>query len=108
VCTARAARCGECPVRSGCSAARAGGPVIAPRAAAGSRTRFEDTDRFLRGRVVAALLAGEALPEGAARVLDGLARDGLIALDHRGRPRLPATRMRPADFDLVLEDPSGP
>ncbi len=108
VCTARAARCGDCPVGAGCRAAAAGGPVIAPRAAAGSRIRFEATDRYLRGRVVAALLAGDVLPDGAARVLDGLERDGLIGRDDRGVPVLPATRISAADLDPVLEDPSGP
>ena len=55
--------------------------------------RFEDTDRWARGRVVAALAAGERLPEGLEswrlqRVLDGLARDGLVVLDASGL-RLP-------------------
>jgi A/G-specific adenine glycosylase len=44
--------------------------------------RFEDTDRFVRGRVVAALASGEALPavdrDRLRRALDGLERDGLI------------------------------
>ena len=44
--------------------------------------RFEDTDRFVRGRIVAALLAGEPLPAAraaaAARALAGLERDGLV------------------------------
>ena len=87
VCTARAPRCAACPVRRGCAAARAGGPVIAPRVAPGASgaERFEDTTRFLRGRVVAALLASDPLPDGAERVLGGLERDGLIERDGRGR-----------------------
>jgi A/G-specific adenine glycosylase len=45
--------------------------------------RFEQTDRFVRGRVVAALVAGEGLPVGIEparleRALAGLARDGLV------------------------------
>lgn len=108
VCTARAPRCPECPVEAGCAARAGGGPVIAPRRPAGSRPRFEDTDRYLRGRVVAALLEGAPLPPGAARVLDGLERDGLVARDRDGTARLPPGRMPAADFDLVLEDPSGP
>jgi A/G-specific adenine glycosylase len=76
VCTARAPRCGACPLRDGCD----GPEEAAPRA--GGRPRFEDTDRYVRGRVVAALAAGEALPavalERLRRALDGLERDGLI------------------------------
>src|SRR4051794_19557004 len=69
VCRPRAPRCGECPVRTGC----AGGAVTArPRNA----TRFEDTDRWARGRIVAALLDGDPLPaitaERRERVLAGL------------------------------------
>ena len=58
------------------------------------RTRFEDTDRWARGRVVAALLAGEPVPPGIVgerreRVLAGLQRDGLIELGRDGAPELP-------------------
>ena len=66
------------------------------RARARSRPRFEDSDRWLRGRIVAALAAGGELPieigaERLERVLAGLERDGLV---ERGRyglgtPRLP-------------------
>jgi len=89
VCTARSPRCGECPLES----CRSRG-AVAPRARPGRpRVRFEDTDRWARGRVVAALAAGERLPEGLEswrlqRVLDGLARDGLVVLDASGL-RLP-------------------
>src|SRR5215208_624977 len=55
VCRPRAPQCGDCPVRAGC----AGGPTRTRRRAA---PRFEDTDRWARGRVVAALLAGEPVP----------------------------------------------
>jgi A/G-specific adenine glycosylase len=108
VCTARAPRCGGCPVEPGCAAAAAGGPAVPPRRAGGTRPRFEDTDRHLRGRVVAALVNGEPLPEHARRVLDGLSRDGLVEVDHAGAVRLPTSRIPAADFDLVLEDPPGP
>ncbi|MEA2154044.1 MAG: A/G-specific adenine glycosylase, partial [Solirubrobacteraceae bacterium] len=52
-----------------------------PRAA-----RFEETDRWLRGRIVAALVAGGALPAGIdparlERALAGLQRDGLVERD---------------------------
>jgi A/G-specific adenine glycosylase len=76
VCTARAPRCAACPLEAGCD-----GPEEPPPRGRG-RVRFEDTDRFVRGRVVAALAAGDALPEidpqRLRRALDGLERDGLI------------------------------
>jgi A/G-specific adenine glycosylase len=89
VCTARAPRCGGCPVAGWCE-----GPAP-PRASATTtpRRRFEDTDRYARGRIVAALLEGEALPALAPdrleRALAGLARDGLIVRDAAGAPALP-------------------
>jgi A/G-specific adenine glycosylase len=77
VCTARAPRCGACPLRSGCE-----GPQDTP-VRARAPERFEDTNRWVRGRVVAALAAGEGLPRGIAPdrlepALQGLLRDGLI------------------------------
>lgn len=92
VCTARRPRCGECPVRRGC--ASDGAPLERRREARRQRVRFEDTDRWLRGRIVAALVAGEALPADVdparlERALAGLRRDGLIVRDSHGAPRLP-------------------
>ncbi|MGZ6696343.1 MAG: A/G-specific adenine glycosylase [Solirubrobacteraceae bacterium] len=80
VCTARVARCDACPLAAGCSSA---GRVCAPARRAAPRPRFEDTNRWVRGRVVAALAAGEGLPSGIPSerldpALDGLLRDGLI------------------------------
>lgn len=80
VCTARAPRCETCPAAAWCPSR---GHVAPPRAARSPGTRFEDTDRWARGRVIAALAAGEGLPEQMAperlaRVLAGLERDGLI------------------------------
>ena len=77
VCTARAPRCGACPLRGGCDGPRA----PAPRTRA--RERFEDSNRWVRGRVVAALAAGEGVPRDVAAerlqpALQGLLRDGLI------------------------------
>jgi A/G-specific adenine glycosylase len=78
VCTARRPRCEVCPLTSCPSRGRV---AEAPR---GSRRspRFEDTDRFARGRIVAALAAGTPLPalkrERLDRVLAGLERDGLV------------------------------
>ncbi|HKG37641.1 MAG TPA: A/G-specific adenine glycosylase [Conexibacter sp.] len=81
VCAARTPVCSACPAVSCRSRGR---PHVAPTArGAGERVRFEDTDRFVRGRVVAALVAGEDLPDGfepvrLERALAGLARDGLV------------------------------
>ena len=90
VCTARAADCGACPVAAWCASA---GAPPAPAPARAPRPRFEATDRYVRGRVVAALLAREALPdlepERLERALAGLARDGLIVRDATGAPALP-------------------
>jgi A/G-specific adenine glycosylase len=84
VCRPRAPRCRECPVRRGC----AGGEAPRRRSAT---PRFEDTDRWARGRVVAALVNDEPLPTGERfeRVLPGLERDGLISRAPDGSPALP-------------------
>src|SRR3954453_16988324 len=78
VCTARAPRCGVCPL-DGC---RSRGAVAAPPRRPGPRERFEETDRYARGRVVAAVAAGEGPPAELeagrlARVLGGLGGGGL-------------------------------
>jgi A/G-specific adenine glycosylase len=91
LCRAREARCHACPVRAWCASAGAVAPPP-PRAPAGTRERFEDSNRWVRGRIVAALAAGEGVPEGIAderlRVaLEGLVRDGLV-VDGPGGPRL--------------------
>jgi A/G-specific adenine glycosylase len=90
VCGARVARCGACPAAPWCPsrgrvepAARRSSP-LAP-----ARPRFEETDRWARGRVIAALAAGEELPARIAadrleRVLAGLERDGLVERDGAG------------------------
>ena len=83
ICTARRARCEACPVARLCPSE---GAAAAPVTRSGARQRFEDTDRFARGRIVAALAAGEALPGGLGeerteRALAGLARDGLVVRD---------------------------
>jgi A/G-specific adenine glycosylase len=81
VCRARDARCRACPVAAWCASRAA--VAVAPRAAAGTRPRFEETNRWARGRIVAALAAGEGLPRELAperleRALEGLVRDGLV------------------------------
>ncbi|HEY6695584.1 MAG TPA: A/G-specific adenine glycosylase [Solirubrobacteraceae bacterium] len=87
VCRPRAPRCPDCPVKAGCATDARGGP--ATRARRRGAERFEDSDRFARGRVVAALVAGEPPPDVDPRILAGLERDGLIARDPDGSPRLP-------------------
>jgi A/G-specific adenine glycosylase len=92
VCAPRRPSCGGCPVRRTCAtAAGAPPPERAPRPAA--RVRFEETDRWLRGRIVAALVAGDAPPTDIdpgrmERALTGLERDGLVVRDATGL-RLP-------------------
>jgi A/G-specific adenine glycosylase len=103
VCTARAPRCGACPVAAWCAsagrpagvtrgtrtarrrgdAAGAARPRTGAADAARAPERFEDTNRFVRGRVVAALAAGEGLPSDIAperlhRAVASLERDGLV------------------------------
>ena len=105
VCTARVAACDDCPMAAACSSAGLVDPVAerALRAGAGKPTvRFEDTARFVRGRIVAALVdAGsldraqlrDVIPAGIddtriADAIDGLTRDGLV-VDEAGRLALP-------------------
>jgi A/G-specific adenine glycosylase len=86
VCRPRAPLCGSCPVSAGC-----GGPLPLPARRRGA-VRFEDTDRWARGRIVAALLAGEELPvhgERRERALAGLERDGLVVRGPDGSAYLP-------------------
>jgi A/G-specific adenine glycosylase len=85
ICRPRAPRCGECPVAGGCA-----GPRELPRRA--PQPRFEDTDRWARGRVLAALLTGEEPPVHGARrerALAGLERDGLVVRGPNGHVKLP-------------------
>lgn len=88
VCTARAPRCGQCPVAEACAWVRAGRPPYAgpPRRVQG----FAGTDRQARGRLMAVLreahgaVAQAALDEAwhdalqRRRALDGLVADGLV------------------------------
>ena len=114
VCGPRRADCAACPVSAWCASAGVGAGLVGPSAtvsavrsagaatvegrpaaAAGARARprFADTDRWARGRVVAALLADAPLPalEPArrTRVLAGLVRDGLVVTAADGSVRLP-------------------
>jgi A/G-specific adenine glycosylase len=90
VCRPRRPACGECPLRGGCA-----GPEALPAAPARrvAREPFEATDRWARGRLLAALVAGEPPPalegERRERALAGLERDGLVVRGPDGEPRLP-------------------
>lgn len=86
VCTARAPACEACPAAACRSRGRSHEWGTSARRAGAAGVRFEDTDRYVRGRIVAALVAGDALPGGLAperleRALAGLARDGLVVRD---------------------------
>ena len=93
VCTARRPRCPACPLSGLCPSR--GRIAEAPRASV-RRVRFEDTDRFVRGRIVAALAAGGPLPGGIAedrlaRAVHALERDGLVVVEPCGAVRLPGS-----------------
>jgi A/G-specific adenine glycosylase len=93
VCRPRGPRCPVCPLRGGC-ATRAAGRTPEPPPRRRGAARFEDTDRWARGRIVAALLAGKPPPPEIAgqrreRVLAALERDGLVVRAADGSVRLP-------------------
>ena len=85
VCRPRRPVCGECPVAGSCATRGA----LPPGAPSRPRIRFEDSDRYVRGRVVAALVAGRRPPAAPARVVDALVRDGLVVRSGDGALRLP-------------------
>lgn len=106
VCTARAPKCTECPVRRRCRWARSGRPEPDPaRGSAGvsvNHARFVGSDRQGRGRMVAtlrlgpvsadALAAAAGWPDDAARadrIAASLVADGLAVRDGTGTLRLP-------------------
>jgi A/G-specific adenine glycosylase len=87
VCVARAPACEACPAAACRSRGR---PLPAAWSGAararGPAERFEDSDRYVRGRIVAGLAANAAPPDGIAperieRALAGLERDGLVVRD---------------------------
>lgn len=99
VCTARAPRCDDCPLRTRCAWVTAGRPDTGDDRR--RQARYEGSDRQARGAVLKALrdAADDALPVDAVlhdwadaaqrdRAIDSLVRDGLIeAVD--GVLRLP-------------------
>jgi A/G-specific adenine glycosylase len=105
VCTARAPRCGGCPIAADCRWLALGQPALdvavrRPQAYAG-------TDRQVRGRLLAVLrdadgpVPASALvpawdePVQRARALDGLVADGLVDPLPDGRLALPTRKARP-------------
>ena len=103
VCTARAPRCGECPVAAWCEWRGSGYPDNAPTVR--RQAAFEGSDRQVRGRIMALMrrsdgpvprsTALQAAAEGgvrgedqAQRAYDSLVSDGLI-VEFEGTVRLP-------------------
>jgi A/G-specific adenine glycosylase len=100
VCTAKAPKCGACPVAELCAWRKAGSPPDAH--AARRRTQaWAGTDRQARGRVMAELRhAAEPVdrtllaslwhdPQQLDRAIAGLVEDGLAEQDEAGRLHLP-------------------
>jgi A/G-specific adenine glycosylase len=95
ICTARAPRCGECPVEPQCRWRGGPGPDPASRSAGASRpqARFEGSDRQLRGRALAALADGslgggelvramkEDEPDRCRRLIDALVAERLVVAE---------------------------
>jgi A/G-specific adenine glycosylase len=101
VCTARAPRCGRCPVRNRCRWRAAGCPPY--EGPARPVQSFAGTDRQVRGLLLGVLRASDTpVPAAAldavwsdpvqrARALDGLVADGLVDPLPTGRYALPGT-----------------
>lgn len=100
VCTKRAPDCARCPVASQCAWRGEGtDPATGSAAVSAPQSRFEGSDRQLRGRLVDAVrvsdlpvteltsILGTDDPQRAERTLDGLVRDGLLEVS-RGMVRL--------------------
>lgn len=95
--------CLACPLRSMCAWV-VGRPVSANAPARKAGVPFRDTNRYVRGRVLATLrdlppgtwhlMGNETLsidPVRIERALDELHHEGLLELDEHGRARLPLT-----------------
>ncbi|WP_449283799.1 A/G-specific adenine glycosylase [Leucobacter sp.] len=104
VCTARAPRCGDCPIADWCEWRGAGYPDNAPEKRP-KQARFEGSDRQVRGRIMALLRRSESAvpvaraleaaadggvrdPEQPRRAYDSLVADGLV-VERDGSARLP-------------------
>jgi A/G-specific adenine glycosylase len=105
VCTARAPRCDDCPVRRSCRWRIAGSPAYQGPVRRGQA--WAGTDRQVRGALLSALRASPDSVDGAtlaqrvpdsslrdrlqrSRCLDGLVADGLVEPLPGDRYRLPA------------------
>jgi A/G-specific adenine glycosylase len=100
VCTARAPRCGACPVASSCAWLAAGSPGL--EAPVRTPQGYAGTDRQVRGRLLAVLRDSDEpveaellrqvwdLPEQRQRALESLLADGLVTQLPDGRYGLPA------------------
>ncbi|PPF53972.1 adenine glycosylase [Clavibacter michiganensis] len=101
ICTARAPRCDDCPVRDLCAWRAAGYPAYDGPARV-MQKRFEGSDRQVRGRLLAELRSSHS-PVSAAdlatawpepvqrgRALDGLLADGLAVRQPDGTYALPS------------------
>jgi A/G-specific adenine glycosylase len=109
ICRPARPACPACPARRWCAAATAGGSFRTEPARSRKRPSvpFEQTSRWLRGRIVDRLRdapAGAPLAldgalgghsaEAVAAALAGLARDGLVELDAAGHARLAGAAVR--------------
>jgi A/G-specific adenine glycosylase len=99
VCTPRAPRCTECPLRTMCST-RIAGEAMPAKAPPPPTSRFASTNRWLRGRLLATVrdappgawidapdVLGEHDRAAVLAALGGLERDGFVEL-RDGRARL--------------------
>jgi A/G-specific adenine glycosylase len=104
VCTARAARCAACPLAEMCRSAGSIAEPVGRSQASTSATPFPRTNRWLRGRLLAAVRdapaghwvhapdgLGEHDREAVLAALRGLERDGFVEL-RDGRARLAASQ----------------
>ena len=109
ICRPARPACAACPARRWCVAAAVDVPfrVARARSGQGPALPFEQTSRWLRGRIVDRLRdapAGTAVAldsglgghsvEAVAAALAGLARDGLVELDAAGHARLAGAAVR--------------
>lgn len=103
VCTPRAPRCSECPLRTMC-VTRTRGDALSAQVARRTTQRFSSTNRWLRGRLLASIREAPSgtwidAPDGLGEhdrvavvtALRGLERDGFVEL-RDGRARLAPDR----------------
>ena len=92
VCTARAPKCGGCPVRAQCAWEDGDDPARASALTSKPQARFDGSDRQARGRLLRSLTERRVRrsdaattmsvdEDRAARLVDSLVRDGLVAID---------------------------